>query len=94
MKRLSYWSTDNVGPLFVLLVTIAVLLAGASEALAYEDYSGCESCHGAGRRHLEDPERPFGKIGLSSCTVCHDPKNSPRFDYYSYIVRVNHQATR
>lgn len=55
---------------------------------------GCESCHGAGRRHLEDPERPFGKIGLSSCTVCHDPKNSPKFDYYSYIVRVNHQATR
>ena len=50
--------------------------------------------HGPGRRHLEDPERPFGKIGLSSCTVCHDPKNSPKFDYYSYVSRVNHQASR
>jgi 2',3'-cyclic-nucleotide 2'-phosphodiesterase (5'-nucleotidase family) len=55
---------------------------------------GCESCHGPGRRHLEDPERPFGKIGLSSCTVCHDPKNSPKFDYYGYVARVNHQASR
>jgi hypothetical protein len=55
---------------------------------------GCESCHGPGRRHLEDPERPFGKIGLSSCTVCHDRKNSPKFDYYDYVSRVNHQASR
>ena len=54
---------------------------------------GCESCHGPGRRHLEDPERPFGTIGLSSCTVCHDRKNSPKFDYYSYVSRVNHQAS-
>ena len=55
---------------------------------------GCESCHGSGRRHLEDPERPYGQIGLSSCTVCHDPANSPKFDYYSYVARVNHQASR
>ena len=55
---------------------------------------GCESCHGPGRRHLQDPERPFGKVALSSCTVCHDPKNSPKFDYYSYVARVNHQASR
>jgi hypothetical protein len=55
---------------------------------------GCESCHGPGRRHLQDPERPFGKIALSSCTVCHDPKNSPKFDFYSYVAKVNHQASR
>jgi hypothetical protein len=55
---------------------------------------GCESCHGPGRRHVEDTTRPFGKVGLSSCTVCHDPANSPKFDYYSYVTRVNHQASR
>jgi hypothetical protein len=55
---------------------------------------GCESCHGAARRHLANPEGPYGKVGLSSCTVCHDVKNSPKFDYYIYLAKVIHQATR
>ena len=43
MKRLSFWTAENVKPLFVLLVTISVLMIGASEALAYNDYIlGCE----------------------------------------------------
>jgi len=52
---------------------------------------GCESCHGASRAHLADPEKPYGAIGVSSCTVCHNPANSPKFDYYSYVARVNHR---
>jgi 2',3'-cyclic-nucleotide 2'-phosphodiesterase (5'-nucleotidase family) len=52
---------------------------------------GCESCHGASRAHLAAPEKPYGAIGVSSCTVCHNPANSPKFDYYSYVTRVNHR---
>jgi 2',3'-cyclic-nucleotide 2'-phosphodiesterase (5'-nucleotidase family) len=53
---------------------------------------GCESCHGAGREHTRQPTSRYGAVGLSSCTVCHDPGNSPKFDYYSYVDKVNHQA--
>ena len=47
MKLPSSWAAAYVTPLFVLLVTITVLMIGASDALAYEDYaSGCQNCHG------------------------------------------------
>ena len=47
MKLPSSWAAAYVTPLFVLLVTITVLMIGASDALAYEDYaSGCQTCHG------------------------------------------------
>jgi hypothetical protein len=55
---------------------------------------GCESCHGAGRAHVKNPQGHYGTVGLSSCTVCHDPKNSPKFDYYRYTTRVSHRAAR
>lgn len=54
---------------------------------------GCESCHGAGRDHVKEPRSRYGTVGLSTCTACHDRKNSPKFDYYSYVARVNHQAS-
>ena len=54
MKQLSSWAAAYVTPLFVLLVTISVLMIGASEAWAYSTYStdigstgNCASCHGA-----------------------------------------------
>lgn len=33
-------------PLFVSLITIAILMVGLSEARAYDKYSDCEDCHG------------------------------------------------
>ena len=50
MERLSLRAAAYVTPLFVLLVTITVLMIGASDALAYEDYAaGCDDCHGGFR---------------------------------------------
>ena len=52
----------------------------------------CESCHGPGREHVRAPTRvAYGTVGLATCTGCHDAKNSPRFDYYSYLTRVSHK---
>jgi hypothetical protein len=51
---------------------------------------GCESCHGPGRAHLENPGKRYGAIGPPTCTGCHDVENSPEFDFYSYVGRVAH----
>jgi hypothetical protein len=52
---------------------------------------GCESCHGAGRAHLENSSRPYGAIKPGSCTGCHDVQNSPDFDFYTYFAKVAHR---
>ena len=39
----------NVTAPFILLVTIVILMFGASKAWAYENYSGCNDCHGGFR---------------------------------------------
>lgn len=53
---------------------------------------GCESCHGPGRRHIESPATPLGPVDISTCTICHDRQNSPRFDYYRDVNRVRHSG--
>ncbi|HKQ61448.1 MAG TPA: multiheme c-type cytochrome [Candidatus Polarisedimenticolaceae bacterium] len=52
---------------------------------------GCETCHGPGRAHTADPSRPYGKVNIGSCTVCHDRQRSPGFDYYSALPKVSHR---
>ena len=76
--------------------TAAGLAGGFRNAQETPDLAAvtCESCHGAGREHIADPARSYGAIGVSSCTVCHNPANSPKFDYYSYVGRVNHRAAK
>jgi 2',3'-cyclic-nucleotide 2'-phosphodiesterase (5'-nucleotidase family) len=51
----------------------------------------CETCHGPGRAHSDSPQAGYGKVELTTCTPCHDAKNSPDFDYYSYRDRVAHR---
>ena len=52
MKQPSSWAAAYVTPLFVLLVTTAVLMTGVSDAWAYNTYStdgetgNCANCHG------------------------------------------------
>jgi hypothetical protein len=51
---------------------------------------GCESCHGPGSRHVEEPgaENILGKPGRELCVTCHNPENSPHFDFARYLPRI------
>jgi len=51
----------------------------------------CEACHGPASRHLEDPPRPYGKVGVpEGCVPCHTRENSPDFEPVSYWAKIKH----
>ncbi len=52
---------------------------------------GCESCHGPGAEHSQNPSVKMGKAGEKSCLPCHTKENSPNFDFESYWKRVIHK---
>jgi hypothetical protein len=51
---------------------------------------GCESCHGPGSLHAEDPtpKNIVRSPGRDLCVTCHNPENSPHFDFATYLPRV------
>lgn len=51
---------------------------------------GCESCHGAGLVHAENPSVKMGKVGEASCLTCHKKEHSPTFDFEAYWKKVIH----
>jgi hypothetical protein len=48
----------------------------------------CEACHGMGTYHQRD-EGDFLKVTNAECMSCHDPENSPDFDYKGYLPHVS-----
>jgi hypothetical protein len=52
---------------------------------------GCESCHGAAGRHAANPaSAKLLKLDQTACLGCHNPQNSPRFDFATYWPKVKH----
>lgn len=51
---------------------------------------GCESCHGPGSIHVADPsdDNILAKPGKDVCVVCHNPENSPHFDFATYLPNI------
>lgn len=60
----------------------------------------CEACHGPMELHVGQSQKPGFKadpgqpVTEATCTRCHDPVNSPRFDYSTYAPRVAHPGSR
>ena len=51
---------------------------------------GCESCHGAGLRHAEDPSKPYNKSSREFCRTCHNADHSTDFDYERDLPSTKH----
>ena len=50
----------------------------------------CEDCHGPMSAHVADPHANHGKaVTEATCLGCHDPANSPQFNYNTYLRRVS-----
>ncbi|WP_338023536.1 multiheme c-type cytochrome [Archangium primigenium] len=69
------------------------------DKVAGRENVGCESCHGPGSLHVEDPSptNVIAQPGQTVCVTCHNPENSPHFDFATYLPKVlgpGHGATR
>lgn len=51
---------------------------------------GCEACHGFGSVHIARTSIPYKKVYERECLKCHDPENSPHFEYASYWEKIKH----
>jgi hypothetical protein len=53
---------------------------------------GCESCHGPGSLHLQDPTTPTGNVHREvteeTCLRCHTPEHSDLFDFEEYRAEM------
>jgi hypothetical protein len=51
---------------------------------------GCEVCHGPGSIHADDPsdENIRREVPKTFCVLCHNPENSPHFDFALYLPQI------
>jgi len=49
----------------------------------------CESCHGPGESH-PDPWKDLAEVDEHQCRLCHNPTNSPNFDFDKYVQKILH----
>ena len=52
----------------------------------------CEACHGPLQGHPDDPRVESIPITESQCVGCHDPANSPQFDFEVYSWKATCQS--
>ena len=50
---------------------------------------GCETCHGVGKEHADNPDVKLGKIGDNGCLRCHE-NNGARPAWMKQIVVQDH----
>jgi hypothetical protein len=53
----------------------------------------CEQCHGPSSEHAANPrvKTPGGKVTKDTCLKCHDPENSPGFEFEKYWPKIIHR---
>jgi hypothetical protein len=51
---------------------------------------GCESCHGPGSVHSDEPQEQniLAKPAKADCVHCHNPENSSHFDFSTYLPQI------
>lgn len=52
----------------------------------------CESCHGNGYAHSNDPEVATGVDASEACAGCHNSQQTPDFDFEAYWARIDHDG--
>jgi hypothetical protein len=51
----------------------------------------CESCHGPGRQHTQNPGKGYGFMATPvGCVQCHTQSNSPDFNFATYLPKIKH----
>ena len=80
-------------PFFATLACLVLPGAAASTELKGVQ---CEACHGPfslhEQRYIKAHYKPAPDEWLRLCRTCHDPKNSPEFDFMSYLAKVVKQG--
>lgn len=51
---------------------------------------GCESCHGVGSNHIQNPQPGYGQVEEADCRTCHTKEQSPGFDFKRYLKEIAH----
>jgi hypothetical protein len=49
----------------------------------------CEACHGLAKGH-PDSRKDLGKVDEDVCRKCHNPTNTPNFNYDQYVQKILH----
>ncbi len=63
----------------------------ALDARTVEAYKAvqCEACHGPMRGHAQQDGSQSALVTEATCRACHDPANSPSFNYTTYLRRIS-----
>lgn len=49
----------------------------------------CEACHGPAEAHPH-PRKGLGRVDEADCRECHNPTNSPNFNFDKYVQKILH----